>query len=93
MSERPKIVFSSNDTPSITEDYLPCARKVFSQHDLMPKIDINSNKVDLKLFTGLNSYFRMGISTGTVSAFLKHSTVSTVTADDRSWFHCNMVWG
>ena len=27
----------------------------------------------------------MGISTGTVSAFLKRSTVSTITADDGSW--------
>ena len=25
--------FVVNDTPSISEDYLPCARKVFTQHD------------------------------------------------------------
>ena len=49
--------FVFNDTPSIAEDYLPCARNVFTQHDKMPKIDSKSNftKVDLKLFTGLNS--------------------------------------
>ena len=35
--------FVVNDTPSISEDYLPCARKVFTQHDCMPKIDIKSN--------------------------------------------------
>ena len=25
--------FVVNDTPSVSEDYLPCARKVFTQHD------------------------------------------------------------
>ena len=35
--------FVVNDSTSISEDYLPCARKVFTQHDWMPKIDSKSN--------------------------------------------------
>ena len=34
---------------------------------------------------------RIGIRTGTVSRTLKLSTVSTVTIDDGSWFHCMIV--
>ena len=43
---------------------------------------------ELKLCTGI-----MGMMTGTVRRPLKPSTVSTVTIDDGSWFHCTIVLG
>ena len=36
---------------------------------------------------------RIGMRTGTVSRPLKLSTVSAVTIDDGSWFHCMIVRG
>ena len=36
---------------------------------------------------------RIGMRTGTVSRPLKLSTVSAVTIDDDSWFHCMIVRG
>ena len=44
---------------------------------------------ELKLCTG----FMIGMRTGTVSRPLKLSTVSAVTIDDGSWFHCMVVRG
>ena len=87
------LFFEVNDTPLIADDYLPCARKVFTQNDKMPKIDIKSNftsrfktiyRTQLIVYDGKKYWNR---------AFLKHPTVLTVTTDDVSWFHCNMVWG